>query len=83
MTNEEKAKEISHIYFLEYEDEVMGEETSEAECYNSALKMAEWKDEQFKTILDKMDASVIGCYDPEFAHGVRFVISDLRKQLNL
>lgn len=53
MTNSEKAKEIAEVNKVDYSDEdvydIYGhvyEEDSHAECFSSALAMAEWKDEQ-------------------------------------
>ena len=48
MTNEEKAEEIarSNQKFF-YEDGGYDIKSSDEECYDSAMEMAEWKDEQF------------------------------------
>ena len=48
MTNEEKAEEIarSNQKFF-YEDGGYDIKSSDEECYDSAMEMARWKDEQF------------------------------------
>lgn len=44
-TNEEKAKEIAENQFSWYSD--FDDVNSFEECYESAMAMAQWKDEQF------------------------------------
>lgn len=49
MTNEEKSKSIAEKFKAAYEPYYSSEglvETSEIECYDSAMQMAEWKDNQ-------------------------------------
>lgn len=50
MTNEEKAQEIAKVHEVHY-DRFHGE-TSNDECFLSALEMAKWKDENFDAFLD-------------------------------
>ena len=73
MSNEEKVLELKDKYYTDCNMTVG----------DIALEMAAWKDQQFQAILDRMDASVIGGCDPEFVHGARFIISELRSQLDL
>ena len=57
MTNEEKAREIArNNQQFYYESNGWGDEikSSKNECYNSAIKMAEWKDEQFVQEKEKL-----------------------------
>ena len=55
MTNEEKAKEIarSNQKFF-YEDGGYDIKSSDEECYDSAMEMAEWKDKQFVQEKEKL-----------------------------
>lgn len=61
MTQEEKAKEIAHNNRINYYEGDIGWgdriKSSEEECYDSAMEMAEWKDEQFakekQALIDK------------------------------
>lgn len=46
MTNEQKAKEIAENQFSWYSD--FDDVNSFEECYESAMEMAKWKDEQHK-----------------------------------
>lgn len=60
MNNKEKAEEISKKYGIKYDtitkEGNIIEMNKKFECYNSALEMAEWKDEQFKQyLLQKRD----------------------------
>lgn len=48
MNNTQKAEQIANKYSFEYEDET----SIQAECENSALEMAEWKDAQFIKFLE-------------------------------
>lgn len=52
MTNEEKAREIAINNRQNYFEGDIGwganTQSSECECYDSAIEMAEWKDEQYK-----------------------------------
>ena len=57
MTNEEKAKEIAHNNRINYyEGDIWGDriKSSEEECYDSAMEMAEWKDKQFVQEKEKL-----------------------------
>lgn len=45
MTNEQKAKEIAENQFSWYSD--FDDVNSFEECYESAMQMAQWKDEQY------------------------------------
>ena len=58
MTNEEKAKEIAHNNRINYYegDICWGDriKSSEEECYDSAMEMAKWKDEQFVQEKEKL-----------------------------
>lgn len=59
MTNTEKALETAKAnycrYYIEIAPNVVKEKTSERECYDSALEMAKFKDQQFiKFIEDRM-----------------------------
>ena len=53
MTNEEKSKEIAHNNRINYYEGDIGWgdriKSSEEECYDSAMEMAEWKDKQEQT----------------------------------
>ena len=61
MTNEEKSKEIAQNNRINYYEGDIGWgdriKSSEEECYDSAMEMAEWKDEQFakekQALIDK------------------------------
>lgn len=55
MTNEEKAEEIarSNQKFF-YEDGGYDIKSSDEECYDSAMEMAEWKDKQFVQEKEKL-----------------------------
>ena len=57
MTNEEKAREIARFNREFYSTGGTSHKYSDEECYNSAMKMAEWKDEQFakekQALIDK------------------------------
>lgn len=52
MTNEEKSEEIAHNNRINYYEGDIGWgdriKSSEEECYDSAMEMAEWKDKQYK-----------------------------------
>ena len=58
MTNEEKAKEIAHNNRINYYEGDIGWgdriKSSEEECYDSAMEMAEWKDKQFVQEKEKL-----------------------------
>lgn len=54
MTNEEKAKEIATENQEEYAECGSYSLKSYDECYDSALEMAEWKDQQYAKILTKL-----------------------------
>ena len=47
MTNEEKAREIARFNREFYSTGGTSHKYSDEECYDSAMDMAEWKDEQF------------------------------------
>ena len=55
MTNEEKSKKIAEQNLMTYvaleNDGGTYEVNSEDECYQSAMEMAEWKDDKFFAIL--------------------------------
>lgn len=54
MNNQEKASKIAKQHKLNYTVRYNGithTDSSEAECYNSAMDMAQWKDEQVKHLL--------------------------------
>lgn len=72
MTNEEKAQEIANNYYLNYEIALnAGFTSSYTECEKSAIEMAEWKDNQFISMLpDIFDFFVdnIGLYDGSCSH---------------
>lgn len=56
MKNEEKASKIAKQHKLNYTVRYNGvtyTDSSEAECYNSAMDMAQWKDEQVKQIQER------------------------------
>lgn len=58
MNNEEKASKIAKQHKLNYTVRYNGvtyTDSSEAECYNSAMDMAQWKDEQFSKFLLWLD----------------------------
>lgn len=68
MTNEEKSKEIAEKTLGEFATSFLGyiDEVSEVFCECAAMKMAEWKDEQFIQILPEIFdffADNIGLYD--------------------
>ena len=54
--NQEKSKEIAknlRMYYFEVgNDDALHKTTSEFECDWSAMKMAEWKDDYYKKLLD-------------------------------
>ena len=56
MTNKEKAEEIAQnnqqFYYEDGECDEM--KSSEEECYDSAMEMAEWKDKQFVQEKEKL-----------------------------
>ena len=58
MTNEEKSKEIAQNNRINYYEGDIGWgdriKSSEEECYDSAMEMAEWKDEQFVQEKEKL-----------------------------
>ena len=76
MTNEEKAYEIARFNREFYGECGASHKYSEEECYDSAMDMAKWKDEQFakekQALIDKdcewlrynKEHSLIGCEDP-------------------
>lgn len=53
MNNQEKAREIAEKNACDYPFKGGLTNTSRAECEDSALEMAEWKDQQFKEYLEK------------------------------
>ena len=57
MTNTEKAMEIARFNREFYSTGGASHKYSDEECYNSAMQMAEWKDEQFvkekQALIDK------------------------------
>lgn len=58
MNNEEKASKIAKQHKLNYTVRYNGvtyTDSSEAECYNSAMDMAQWKDERFSKFLLWLD----------------------------
>ena len=56
MTNEEKSKEIArnNQQFYYENDECYDIKSSDEECYDSAMEMAEWKDKQFVQEKEKL-----------------------------
>ena len=58
MTNEEKSKEIARNNRINYYEGDIGWgdriKSSEEECYDSAMEMAEWKDKQFVQEKEKL-----------------------------
>jgi len=52
MKNEEKAREIAKENAYEWRDQDYGDVSSEEDCYESAMAMANWKDEQRRTPSD-------------------------------
>ena len=75
MTNEEKAYEIARFNREFYGEGGASHKYSEEECYDSAMDMAKWKDEQFakekQALIDKgcewlrnnKEHPLIGCED--------------------
>ena len=73
MTNEEKAYEIARFNREFYGEGGASHKYSEEECYDSAMDMAKWKDEQFakekQALIDKgckwlKEHPLIGCEYP-------------------
>lgn len=60
MTNEEKAKEIANEALSDFATSFLGmiDEYSGMFCTESALRMAEWKDHQFKEYLVKKNTEI-------------------------
>ena len=58
MTNEEKSKEIAQNNRINYYEGDIGcgdrIKSSEEECYDSAMEIAEWKDEQIKGLFSEI-----------------------------
>lgn len=46
MTNQEKAKEIAEKTHTVWRDEEGEDISSQDDCYNAAMEMAQWKDKQ-------------------------------------
>lgn len=60
MVNEEKAKEIARINKEYYESGSCRCVSSEEECYDSAIEMAKWKDEQAKNKKEEFIDKAVG-----------------------
>ena len=71
MTNEQKATEFAN-YFAGETD------YKESAAYSAAMAMAEWKDNQFKTELDKL----MNCFHGEEPHKACFSIETLQELYN-
>lgn len=89
MANEEKAREIE-LNVYAFEEKPKGE--FQAPAYRAALKMAEWKDQQFKEYLEKkkdnymrhremwqQDSFEWGCYNSQI-DTIDEIINELFKE---
>lgn len=54
-TNEEKAKEIAIEKSRVWNDQNYGLISTEGDCYNSAMEMAKWKDNQFFYVVTRSE----------------------------
>lgn len=86
MNNEEKAREIANNCSTEIVGAEVSDETyitTEPDCYNAALAMAQWKDEQFslerKQLIEKANQTVT----QSFENGAKFKKQEIiEKALN-
>lgn len=68
MTNEEKSKEIAennkrtYYVFSRFLGGDTEEDDSQDECYQSAMEMAKWKDEQFQKFIDSLGLTMQTLY---------------------
>lgn len=84
MTNKEKAIEIAENNFTFYKSNVEGEISTDSckECEQSALEMAEWKDQQFKKVLHEVEIIFNNKSNPT-DFGVQLSIKIIKDKLNL
>lgn len=76
MTNEQKAKELAN--YIEFGN--WG--TLNPDAYRAAIKMAEWKDEQLKTLITRLDEQLIQIPHPTDADiAKRIILNDIWNEL--
>jgi len=76
MTNEQKAKELAN--YIEFGN--WG--TLNPDAYSAAIKMAEWKDEQLKNLITRLDEQLIQITHPTNADiAKRTILHDIWKEL--
>lgn len=84
MNNEQKANEIAENESRFYKQLESNELTSsKVDCKKSALKMAEWKDQQLIQFLDNLKEESLGYADQKKAEIGRYVIDVIKGRLKL
>lgn len=83
MTNKEKAREIAEENFQFYKSNKEGEISTDSckECEQSALEMAEFKDQQIKKVLDDV-ANIFSDKSNPTDLGVQLAIKTIKNKLN-